>query len=176
MTAAPQHSWASYAPSEGIKFLGLTGNVMCECHPPQDRDFYSWALCVRKNIGMIKSTSLHLQGVLFSAFCPIWLKTQCLQWWMVTPSFLYGSEILPSHPLKYSFPHIQVPKIHQSILPLLQMTDCFVMNHWHFRVSKIPSHIICQGQDQGRAFREQKGDASLPHKMMGTRAQEWLKS
>lgn len=123
------HSWASYAPSEGIKILSLSGNVLCECDPPQCRDAHRWTHWAREDIAMIKNTILPLQGVLLSAFCLIWLKTQSLQWWVLNPSFLYGSVVPPLLPPKYSFPHIQVLKTHEIILPPLQMTDCFVMNH-----------------------------------------------
>lgn len=58
MTGAPHISIAEPCPIEGIKILGLSGNVLCECDLPQGRDFYNWAHCVREDMDMIKSTIL----------------------------------------------------------------------------------------------------------------------
>lgn len=48
-----QHSWASYAPSEGMNTFRPTWE--CIGTSLERRKFYNWASCVREEIGLIKS-------------------------------------------------------------------------------------------------------------------------
>lgn len=118
MTTASHVSWVMFHQKGWISScLCVSENFLCECDLPQGRG--------RGRHWHNKKHYPTLQALLFIKLL-LYLAQNSLLWWVLTPSILCRSEVLPPHTQNTSSPHWDVQTWPQrSCLLHLQMADHF---------------------------------------------------